>query len=90
MRLDEDSSLLTTFNTLWDRFTRLPFGLKVSSDVFQERLDAVLAQLERVVNIADDCLVNTSTYRQDYIALLMLLHTARLNDSKFNSNTNAV
>ena len=36
--LDLDSSLLTTFNTPWDKFRwlRLPFGLKIASDVFQE------------------------------------------------------
>ena len=36
--LDLDSSLLTTFNTPWGKFRwlRLPFGLKIASDVFQE------------------------------------------------------
>ena len=39
--LDLQSSLLTTFNTPWGQFwwLRLPFGLKIASDVFQERLD---------------------------------------------------
>ena len=39
--LDLASSLLTTFNTPWGKFRwlRLPFGLKIASDVFQERLD---------------------------------------------------
>ena len=37
--LDLRSSLLTTFNTPWGkyRWLRMPFGLKVSGDVFQER-----------------------------------------------------
>ena len=36
--LDLASSLLTTFNTPWgkSRWLRLPFGLKIASDVFQE------------------------------------------------------
>ena len=36
--LDLESSLLTTFNTPWGKFRwlRLPFGLKIASDVFQE------------------------------------------------------
>ena len=40
--LDLASSLLTTFNTPWGkyRWLRLPFGLKIASDVFQERLDS--------------------------------------------------
>ena len=39
--LDLASSLLTTFNTPWEkfRFLKLPFGLKMAGDVFQERLD---------------------------------------------------
>ena len=47
--LDLQSSLLTTFNTPWGKFRwlRLPFGLKVASDVFQERLDKVLRLLDR-------------------------------------------
>ena len=42
--LDFRSSLLNTFNTPWGkyRWLRMPFGLKVSGDVFQERLDKCL------------------------------------------------
>ena len=48
--LDLDSSLLTTFNTPWGKFRwlRLPFGLKIASDVFQEQLDRVLRLLNGV------------------------------------------
>ena len=54
--LDLRSSLLTTFNTLWgkNRWLRMPFGLKVSGDVFQERLDRVLILVPGVLGIADD------------------------------------
>ena len=47
--LDLASSLLTMFNTPWGkyRWLRLPFGLKIASDVFQERLDRVLRLLQR-------------------------------------------
>ena len=43
--LDLASSLLTTFSTPYGKFRwlKLPFGLKIASDVFQERLDRVLA-----------------------------------------------
>ena len=62
------------FNTPWGifRFVHLPFGLKVLSNVFQERLDAVQAQLEGIVNIADNCLVKGTDDRQHAIALLEL------------------
>lgn len=42
--LDKQSSLLTTLNSPFgrNRFTRLPFGLIVSQDVFQKELDTAL------------------------------------------------
>ena len=58
--LDLPGSLPTTFNTPWVKFRwlRLPFGLKVSSDVFQERLDKVIRLLPGVIGIADDILTH--------------------------------
>ena len=52
--LDFRSSLLTIFNTLWGKYRRLrmPFGLKASGDVFQERLDRVLRLVPGVLGIA--------------------------------------
>ena len=44
IELDYESSLLCTFNTLFGRFRpkRLPFGVKVSQDIFQRKLDEIL------------------------------------------------
>ena len=39
----------------------MPFGLKVSGDVFQERLDRVLRLVPRVLGIADDMVIHDST-----------------------------
>lgn len=41
VRLDEASSKLTTMITRFDRYMRkrLPFGLKVSSEIFQRKID---------------------------------------------------
>ena len=49
--LDHESSLLTTFGTPFGRFRwlRLPFGLKVSSEIFQKRLHQALEGLEGFV-----------------------------------------
>ena len=57
--LDEESSLLTTFQTPFGRYKwlRLPFGLNVSSEIFQKRLHMALENIEGVVCIADDILV---------------------------------
>ena len=88
IKLDEESSLLTTFNTPWGKFRwlRLPFGLKIASDVFQQRLDAVINQIKHVSNIADDCLVYGSDPVQHDAALLLLLESARRNGIKFNAS----
>ena len=57
--LDENSSLLTTFATPWGRYRwkRLPFGLKVSSEIFQKRLHQTLEGLDGVRCVADDIIV---------------------------------
>ena len=57
--LDDKSSYLTTFVTGNGRYRwlRLPFGLKVSSEIFQRKLNESLAGLKGVACIADDILV---------------------------------
>ena len=84
--LDLASSLLTTFNTPWGKFRwlRLPFGLKIASDVFQEQLDRVLRLLEGVHGIADDILTHGETEAQHSGRLLTLLKTARMNNLSLN------
>jgi len=59
VKLDEKSSKLTTMITPFGclRWTRLPFGLKVSSEIFQQRLAAALNDLTGCKNIADAILV---------------------------------
>ena len=59
MRLDEQSRLLTTMITLFGRFrwARLPFGLSVSSEIFQKRLTEALDGLKGVICVADDIIV---------------------------------
>ena len=84
--LDLASSLLTMFNTPWGKFRwlRLPFGLKIASDVFQERLDRVLRLLEGAHGIADDILTHGETEIQHGGRLLTLLETARVNNLSLN------
>ena len=58
VELDNESSLLTTFNTPWGKYKwlRLPFGLKVSADAFQERLNVVLKEVKGITGCIDDIL----------------------------------
>ena len=84
--LDLASSLMTTFNTPWDKFRWLclPFGLKFASDVFQERLDRVLRLLEGVHGITNDILTHGTTEVEHDGRLLTLLKTARMNNLSLN------
>ena len=55
MHLTEEASLLTMFNTHLGRywFLRVPFRLKMSQDIFQMRMDDIVAQCPRVLAIHD-------------------------------------
>ena len=59
LELDDESSLLTTFATPHGRYRwlRLPFGLCVSSEIFQKHLNQELLGLPGVKCIADDVLI---------------------------------
>ena len=85
--LDLRSSLLTTFNTPWGkyRWLRMPIGLKVSGDVFQERLDKVIRLVPGVLGITDDIVINGATENTHDGTVLILCETARLNNLSLNS-----
>ena len=60
IKLDEESSKLTTFNSPIGRFgfKRLPFGLNVSQDAFQQCMDQILSQCPGTIAITDDVIVH--------------------------------
>ena len=68
LELDEESSKLTTFSTPYGRFRwlRLPFGLNLSSEIFQKRPNQELLGLEGVRCISDDILVY-GTNKKDHV-----------------------
>ena len=85
--LDLRSSLLTTFNMLWGkyRWLRMLGSLKISGDVFQERLDKVLRLVPGVLGIADDIVVHGPTENTHNGTVLILCETTRLNNLSLNS-----
>ena len=85
--LDFKSSLLTTFNTPWGkyRWLRMPFGLKVSGDVLQEKLDRVLRLVPGVLWITDEIVIHGATENTHNGTVLVLCETARLNNLSLNS-----
>ena len=87
-KLDEASSYLTTFNTELGRYryTVMPFGITVTGDVFQRKLDQHFGQIEQVIVIADDIMVvgNQPSHRDHDVALTNLLETARKSNIHLN------
>ncbi len=86
VKIDEASSRLCTFNTPWGkyRWTRLPFGLTVSGDVFQEKMDGTFGKLEGISGIADDTFVHGNSEATHDQHIINILDTARVNNIKFN------
>ena len=86
VELDNESSLLTTFNTPCGKYKwlRLPFGLKVSADAFQERLNVVLKEVKGITGCIDDILTRGVDSKDHGVNLLQFLKTARMNGIKFN------
>ena len=86
VRLTEDAQKLTTFRTPFGRyrFRRLPFGLKVSQDIFQAKMDTFLEGLDRVLNISDDIIVVGNTEEEHDQNLALLMDKAEANGVVFN------
>lgn len=63
VQLDEESSLLTTFQTCFGRYRwlRLPFGTSVSSEIFQRKLLEAFDGLAGVACVADDVIIHGQT-----------------------------
>ena len=86
--LHEESQLLTTFYTRFGRYCsqRLSFGLKVSQDIIQARMDIILEDLPGVVSFADDvCIFGQDQGEHDKISCfswIVQLHVLALNSSK--------
>ena len=87
-KLVEASFYLTTFNTELGRYryTVMPFGITVTGDVFQRKLDQYFGQIEQVIVIADDIMVvgNQLNHRDHDVALTNLLDTARKSNIHLN------
>ena len=74
IHLTHEASLLMTFNSHRGRlrFLWMPFGAKMSQDVFQLRMDAILEQYPGVIGIHDDMVI-FGVDQQDHDANLINL-----------------
>ena len=92
IHLDTQSSYLTTFNMHKGcyQFLHMPFGLKMSQDVFQMQMDQITDRLPGVIAIHDDiCVFGKDTADHDN-NLLQLMKTAQGHGLVFNSSKCAI
>lgn len=84
--LDEESSKLTTFNSPAGRyrFKRLPFGLNISQDAFQQHMDRILNQCEGTIGITDDIIVHGKDEEEHDRNLHHIMHIAKKSGLVFN------
>ena len=87
VHLTEESSKLLMINTHKGRyrFKRMPFGAKMSQDVFQMKMDIIMEKCPGVISIHDDIVIY-GTSDQDHDAnLINLLNVAQLEGLVLNS-----
>ena len=68
------------------RFLRIPFGLKMSQDIFQMRMDNIVAQCPGVLAIHDDVFI----YGKDDRDHINLFNVAQKEGLVFNSKKCAI
>ena len=86
VKLDNASSLLTTFITPYGRycFNRLPFGITSAPEYFQKQMAAMLAGAEGVVCLMDDILVYCKDEEEHQKHLEAVMH--KLKKAKITLN----
>ena len=86
--LDETSSMLTTFQTDFGRYRwlRLPFGLNVSSEIFQKRILECFIGLPGIVCIADDVVIHGKTIEEHDRNLELFLSRCREKNVMLNKD----
>ena len=92
MHLTEEVSLLMMFNTHLGRyrFLRVPFRLKMSQDIFQMRMDDIVAQCPRVLAIHDNMFIYRKDDRDHDANIINLFNVAQKEGLMFNSKKCAI
>ena len=88
IRLDEESSKLCTFNSIFGRYsyTRLPFGISSAPEVFQKKANEIFGDIPDVFIIFDDLLIAAESDEQHQRTLQMVFERARMKGVRFNKN----
>ena len=86
IELDDESSLLTTFNTPIGRYRwlRLPFGIKCATEIFQRIMDNMLEGIQGAAAIMDDILVAGKNMKDHDMTLRKVIEKATEYNLKLN------
>ena len=87
IKLDEELLKLTTFNSpiRHFRFKRLPFGVNVSQNAFQQCMDQILSQCPGTIGITDDVIIHGKDDKDHDRNLHHLMKVAQKCGLVFNS-----
>ena len=87
VHLTEESSKLLVINTHKGRyrFKRMPFGAKMSQDVFQMKMDLIMERCPGVISIHDDIVVYGVSEEDHNANLVNLLNVAQIEGLVLNS-----
>ena len=87
IHLMHEASLLMTFNSHrgWLRFLWMPFGAKMSQDMFQLQMDAILEQCPGVIGIHDDMVIFGVDQQDHDTNLINLLNVCQKEGLVLNS-----
>ena len=87
IKLDYESSLLTTFNTPQGRYRwlRLPFGIKSAPEIFQRIMDEMLEGIQGARAIMDDILIAGKDKKQHDEILKKVVQRAKQYNLKLNA-----
>nr|XP_023660029.1 uncharacterized protein K02A2.6-like [Paramormyrops kingsleyae] len=92
IKLTDESSKLTTFNTIFGRyrFLRLPFGLKSAQDEFQRKVNETFEGLQGVTAIVDDILIYGGSKEEHDKNLHAMLQRSRERGVKLNPEKSTI
>ena len=87
VHLTKESSKLLVINTHKGqyRFKRMPFGAKMSEDVFQMKMDLTIERCPGVISIHDDIVVYGVSNEDHYANLINLLNVVQVEGLVLNS-----
>jgi len=86
IKLDDESSELTTFNTPFGRYKylRMPMGIKSAPEIYQSAMMDMFENMDGVECVMDDILIWARTKEEHFERLIKVLDRAREKNLKLN------